>query len=99
MKFSYNWISELVSGLDVPASELSNLITMKTAESEGVEEYGSALSSVVAARVEAVEPIDGSKNVKAVIDAGSFREDDGGLRRAELPARHCDRLRAFRHEA
>ena len=47
MKFSYNWISELVGGLDVPASELSNLITMKTAESEGVEEYGSALSSVV----------------------------------------------------
>ena len=72
MKFSYNWISELVSGLDVPASELSNLITLKTAESEGVEEYGSALSSVVAARVEAVEAIDGSKNVKAVIDAGRF---------------------------
>ena len=42
MKFSYNWISELVEGLDVPASELSNLITLKTAESEGVEEFGRA---------------------------------------------------------
>ncbi len=70
MKFSYNWISELVDGLDVAAPELSNLITLKTAESEGVERYGAALSSVVAARVEAVEPIEGSKNVKAAIDAG-----------------------------
>jgi phenylalanyl-tRNA synthetase beta chain len=70
MKFSYNWIGELVEGLDVPASELSNLITLKTAESEGVEEYGSALDKVVAARIESATPIEGSKNVKAVIDAG-----------------------------
>jgi phenylalanyl-tRNA synthetase beta chain len=70
MKFSYNWISELVDGLDVSASELSSLITIKTAESEGVEEYGSALAAVCTARVESVEPIAGSKNVKAVVDAG-----------------------------
>src|SRR5262245_13171292 len=72
MKFSYNWISELIDGLDVPASELSNLITLKTAESEGVEEFGAALASVVAVRVESVEPIEGSKNVKAVVDAGAL---------------------------
>src|SRR5215207_10195542 len=70
MKFSYNWISELVDGLDVEPPTLSNLITLKTAESEGVEKYGAALASVVAARVETVEPIEGSKNVKATIDAG-----------------------------
>lgn len=72
MKFSYNWISELVSGLDVPASELSNLITLKTAESEGVEEVGEWLASARLARVESVEPIEGSKNVKAVVDVGSL---------------------------
>ena len=70
MKFSYNWISELVDGLDVSATELSNLVTLKTAESEGVEEYGSALAFVRFARVEQVEPIEGSKNVKAVVDVG-----------------------------
>lgn len=72
MKFSYNWISELIDGLDVPASELSNLITLKTAESEGVEEFGTAFAQVVAARIESVEPIEGSKNVKAVVDAGAL---------------------------
>src|SRR5438045_3972818 len=72
MKFSYNWISELVSGLDVPASELSNLITIKTAESEGVEEVGATLLRVVAALVESVEAIEGSKNVKATIHAGAL---------------------------
>ncbi|HYP05671.1 MAG TPA: phenylalanine--tRNA ligase subunit beta [Bryobacteraceae bacterium] len=72
MKFSYNWISELVTGLDVSASELSNLITLKTAESEGVEEHGAALSSVRVARVESVEPIEGSKNVKAVVDVNGL---------------------------
>jgi phenylalanyl-tRNA synthetase beta chain len=68
MKFSYNWISELVDGLDVSATELSNLVTLKTAESEGVEEHGSALPSVRLARVEQAEPIEGSKNVKAVVN-------------------------------
>src|SRR5687768_4393237 len=38
MKFSYNWIAELVDGCDVSAAELSNRITIKTAESEGVHE-------------------------------------------------------------
>ena len=51
MKFSYNWIRELVDGLDVPASELSErLITMKTAECEGVEETAARLEAVRARR-------------------------------------------------
>ena len=43
--------------------------------------------SACAARVESVEPIDGSHNVKAVVDAGALRRQDRGLRRAELPRR------------
>jgi len=39
MKFSYNWIRELVDGVEVDAKDLGLLITMKTAECEGVEEF------------------------------------------------------------
>ncbi len=41
MKFSYNWLRELVDGLDAPPQELALLITLRTAECEGVEEAGS----------------------------------------------------------
>jgi phenylalanyl-tRNA synthetase beta chain len=40
MKFSYNWIRELVPGLDTEPQELMRLITMKTAECEGLEQVG-----------------------------------------------------------
>ena len=40
MKFSYNWLRDLVDQLDTPPRELSQLITIKTAESEGVEPHG-----------------------------------------------------------
>ncbi len=70
MKFSYNWICELVPGLDADAQHLMKLITMKTAECEGVEPYAPWLAAVRVARVESVEPIEGSHNVKAVVDAG-----------------------------
>jgi phenylalanyl-tRNA synthetase beta chain len=40
MKFSYNWLRDLVEQLDAPPHELSQLITIKTAESEGVEPHG-----------------------------------------------------------
>ena len=40
MKFSYNWLRDLVDQLDAPPHELSQLITIKTAESEGVEKHG-----------------------------------------------------------
>lgn len=70
MKFSYNWLTELVDGIEADAQELSRLITMKTAESEGVETAGECLATVIAARVLSAEPIPNSKNVVAVIDAG-----------------------------
>jgi len=41
MKFSYNWIRELVPGLNAEPLELMRLITMKTAECEGLEQVGS----------------------------------------------------------
>src|ERR1019366_6798378 len=70
VKFSYNWIREFVPGLTQAAGPLERLITMKTAECEGIEETGALLSEACAARVETVEPIPGSHNVKAVVDTG-----------------------------
>lgn len=40
MKFSYNWLREMVKGLDAPPEELERLITIKTAECEGIEAHG-----------------------------------------------------------
>ena len=52
MKFSYSWIRSLVDGLDMPAGALKRLITMKTAECEGVETVGSLLADAVAATID-----------------------------------------------
>jgi phenylalanyl-tRNA synthetase beta chain len=41
MKFSYDWIREFVDGLDTTPADLARLITLKTAECEGVESHGS----------------------------------------------------------
>ena len=60
MKFSYNWIREFVDGLDTPAANLERLITMKTAECEGIEAVAPLLGETCAARVESVTPIEGS---------------------------------------
>ena len=57
MKFSYNWISELVDGLDLAPRDLERLITMKTAECEGIEEVGVLLDGACPAKVLSVEPI------------------------------------------
>jgi len=72
MKFSYQWIREFVPGIDVPAQALERLITMKTAECEGIETAGALLAGAVVAKVETVEPIEGFHNVKAVVDAGPY---------------------------
>ena len=73
MKFSYNWIRSLVDGLDVPAESLERLITMKTAECEGIELAGELLAGAVPARIESVEQIEGGKHVvKAIVDAGKY---------------------------
>ncbi|HEY1185724.1 MAG TPA: phenylalanine--tRNA ligase subunit beta [Bryobacteraceae bacterium] len=70
MKFSYNWIRELVEGLDCAPAPLERLITMKTAECEAIEPAGALLAGAVLARVEAAEPIGAGHNVKAIVDLG-----------------------------
>jgi phenylalanyl-tRNA synthetase beta chain len=72
LKFSYNWLRELVPGLDRAPAELAQFITMKTAECEGIEAAGALLDRACAARIECVEPIAGSHNVKATVDAGPY---------------------------
>ena len=72
MKFSVNWMSEFTGDLGIPARELANLITVKTAEQEGVESIGAHFADVCAARVVAVEPIADSRNVRAVVDTGRY---------------------------
>src|SRR5579864_5821760 len=72
MKFSYNWIREFVEDLDCAPGALEKLITMKTAECEGIEVVGALLDRACAARVEAVEAIPNDHNLKAVVDAGRY---------------------------
>ncbi len=72
MKFSYNWLRELVEDLDHAPGPLAKLITMKTAECEAIEVAGEWLDRARAARVESVELMPGSHNVKAVVDAGPY---------------------------
>jgi phenylalanyl-tRNA synthetase beta chain len=72
LKFSYNWIRELVDGLDVSPAGLARLITMKTAECEGIEVVGALLDRACAARVESVEPMANGHNVKATVHAGRY---------------------------
>jgi phenylalanyl-tRNA synthetase beta chain len=40
MKFSYNWLRDLVPGLDTPPADLQQSITLKTAECEGIAPHG-----------------------------------------------------------
>ncbi len=60
----------MVNGLGADAPELERLITMKTAECEGVERVGEHFSTAVAARVLTVEPLPKGKNKRVTIDAG-----------------------------
>ncbi len=73
MKFSYQWIAELVTGLKIEAKDLERLITMKTAECEGIETVGALLSDASVARVEAAEPIT-SHLTKAVVNIGAEKK-------------------------
>jgi phenylalanyl-tRNA synthetase beta chain len=72
MKFSYNWIRELVPGLDQSPKELMRLITMKTAECEGLEPVGAQLESASVARVVGVEPIEGSHNQIVKVETARY---------------------------
>ncbi len=72
MKFSYNWIKELVPGLAATPEELERSITIKTAECEGVEEVGAALASASAATVISAESIGKGHNQKAVVETAKY---------------------------
>jgi phenylalanyl-tRNA synthetase beta chain len=72
MKFSYNWIHELVDGLDVPAAEIGRLITLKTAECEGVEAHGAMLDDVCVARVLTAEKVEGTHLTLTTVDTGRY---------------------------
>ncbi len=74
MKFSYQWISELVPGLDKDPAELQRLITMKTAECEGIEPAGAHFNDVLAARVLNVTALPKGKNKSVTIDTGGGRQ-------------------------
>jgi phenylalanyl-tRNA synthetase beta chain len=75
MKFSYQWIGQYVDGLAADPRELMHLITMKTAECEGLEEVGAPLREAHAALILSVEPIEGTHNVKAMVEtAGQTRQ-------------------------
>jgi len=54
MKFSYNWLRELVPGLKLEVTKLAQEITMKTAECEGVHDPG-AFSGASITEVAAAE--------------------------------------------
>jgi phenylalanyl-tRNA synthetase beta chain len=54
MKFSYNWLRELVDGLDADPAEVMRLITIKTAECDGMEEVAAELANASVAMVKAM---------------------------------------------
>lgn len=84
MKFSYHWIGELVPGLDTEPAELMRLITMKTAECEGLEHVGAKLAEASVARVKDVEWIAGSHNQIAVVETARY-----GVKRVVCGAPNC----------
>lgn len=72
MKFSYNWLRELTPGLDTDPVALLRLITMKTAECEGVEEVGAYLRGASPARILTAEAIPGTHNRTAVVETEHY---------------------------
>ena len=84
MKFSYHWIRELVPGLDTEPAELMRLITMKTAECEGLEHVGAQLAEASVARVKDVEWIAGSHNQIAMVETARY-----GVKRVVCGAPNC----------
>jgi phenylalanyl-tRNA synthetase beta chain len=74
MKFSYQWMRDLVPGLEIEPAELQRLITMKTAECEGIERTGTHFESVAAVRVLTVEALPKGKNKRVTAAAGSGQQ-------------------------
>ncbi len=74
MKFSYQWICDLVPGLSIEPAGLQRLITMKTAECEGIEPFGAHFNNVIAARIVSVQLLPKGKNKSVTIDIGNGKQ-------------------------
>jgi phenylalanyl-tRNA synthetase beta chain len=73
MKFSYQWIRDLTVGLEMEAAELARLITMKTAECEGVAAVATLLREASVARVISAELIgEGGHNRRVVAETAKY---------------------------
>jgi len=72
MKFSYNWIQELVPSLKATPEETMRQITLRTAEAEGLEPVGQHFWKVVSAKVVDVAPIEGSHNRRVVVKSAQY---------------------------
>jgi phenylalanyl-tRNA synthetase beta chain len=70
MKFSYQWIKGFVTGLGLPAKELEQLITVRTAECDGIHPAGDLLRGARVARVLSAEQVPGTHITKAIVDIG-----------------------------
>jgi len=70
----------LVPGLDQSPKELMRLITMKTAECEGLEQAGVPLESACVARVAGIEWIKGSHNQVVKVETARYGAKNSGLR-------------------
>ena len=84
MKYSYHWIRELVPTLEAEPAELMRLITMKTAECEGLEHVGARLADASVARIASVEWMEGSHNQVVVAETARY-----GKRRVVCGAPNC----------
>lgn len=56
MKLCYEWLSQFIDLSDLKPSELADLLTMKTCEIEGVEEFLPQLKDVLIGQVTSVSP-------------------------------------------
>lgn len=87
MKISLNWIGDFVDLTDVSAEQVSNLLSLHTAEVEGIEVYGEGIKDVVVGHVVScgqhpdadklsITEVDfgGKENVPVVCGAPNVRE-------------------------
>lgn len=72
MKFSYNWLREMVQGLETAPQELERLITIKTAECEGIEDAGALLAGACEATVLTAAPVGKGHNQVATVKTAKY---------------------------
>src|SRR5262245_20666941 len=73
MKFSYNWLREMVEGLETTSPQgLERWITTKTSECEGVEEIGAPLATASEARIVSAERVGSGHNQKVTVETDRY---------------------------